>query len=90
MARGQFSKAELFLKGEDRGANGKLDPNVRYEGGMMTAMHMAALHNDGEAIQLLLKYGADKGLRADGQTALEMAKEMNAKRVVALLIAEGN
>ncbi len=52
---------------------------------------MAALNYDFEGIQLLMKYGADKDFKLeDGQTALDMAKEQNAKRVIALLTAEGN
>lgn len=89
MSQMEFSDAELFLKGEDPDANGKMDPNVCYDSGRMTAMHMAALNDDVEGIQLLLKYGADKEFKSeDGQTALDMAKAQNSKRVIALLMAE--
>ncbi|KAF2175157.1 ankyrin [Zopfia rhizophila CBS 207.26] len=89
MSQMDFSDAELFLKGEDPDANGKMDPNVCYSSGRMTAMHMAALNDDVEGIQLLLKYGADKEFKSeDGQTALDMAKAENSKRVIALLMAE--
>ncbi|OAL43207.1 hypothetical protein IQ07DRAFT_300507 [Pyrenochaeta sp. DS3sAY3a] len=55
----------------------------------MTAMHMAALSDDVEGIQLLLKYGASKDLKSgEGQTALDIAKEANAKKLIALLTAE--
>lgn len=89
MSQMEFEEAELYLKGEDLDANGKLDPDVSYNGGGMTAMHMAALNDDVEGIQLLLKYGANKDLKLeDGQAALDMAKEVNAKKVIALLTAE--
>ena len=89
MSMMQFPDAELFLKGEDAGAKEKMDPNVCYKMGRMTAMHMAALNDDIEGIRLLLKYGADKEFKSDdGQTALDMAREQNSKRVIALLTAE--
>jgi ankyrin repeat protein len=90
MAQMDFSAAELFLKGEDPDANGrKMSPNVCYEWGSMTALHMAALNDDIEGVRLLLKYGADKEFKSDeGQTALDMAKEQNSKGVIALLIDE--
>ena len=84
MSQMEFADAELFLKGEDPDANGKMDPNVCNNSGRMTAMHMAALNDDVEGIQLLLKYGADKELKSeDGQTALDMAKAQNSKKVIA-------
>ena len=90
MSQMEFSDAELFLKGEDPGANGRLDPNVCYDRGRMTAMHMAALNDDVEGIQLLLKYGADKDFKSEeSETALDMAKAQNSKRVIALLTGEG-
>jgi hypothetical protein len=89
MSQMEFDEAELFLKGEDPGANGKLDPNVCYSAGRMTSMHMAALNDDVEGVQLLLKYGADKEFKSeDGETALDMAKADDSKRVIALLMAE--
>ena len=90
MAQMDFEDAELFLNGEDPDANGsKMDPNVCYETGRMTAIHMAALNDDVEGVQLLLKYGADKDFKSeDGQTALDMARQLNAKNVVTLLAAQ--
>lgn len=86
----EFSDAELFLKGEDPDAGGKLDPNVCYDGGGVTALHMAALNDDVEGIQLLLKYGADKDFKSeDGQTALDMAREAHSERAIALLTPYG-
>ena len=87
MSQMEFKPAELFLKGEYEGFEGKgIDPNVCYEGGKMTAMHMAALNDDVEGVKLLLQYGADKNFKAeDGQTALDMAKGQWYDRIVALL-----
>jgi hypothetical protein len=45
--QGDSAEAEDLLKGEDEGANGeKIDPNIRYEEGNMTAFHMAALNDE--------------------------------------------
>lgn len=89
MSQMEYSDAELFLRGENPDATGKMDPDVCYKSGRMTAMHMAALNDDVEGIQLLLKYGADKDFKSeDGHTALDMAKAENSKRVIALLMAE--
>ena len=87
MAQGDYEDAELFLKGEDPESNGrKLDPNSFYDLGRMTTMHMAALNDDVKGIQLLLDYGADKNFKdEDGQTALDLAKDQNAKNAIALL-----
>ena len=87
MAHMDFDEAELFLKGEDEGSNGvKLSPDVTYDAGKMTAMHMAALNDDVRGIELLLKYGASKDLQAeDGETALDLARSQNAEAVIALL-----
>ncbi|KAF2278240.1 uncharacterized protein EI97DRAFT_456671 [Westerdykella ornata] len=65
MSQMEFDDAELFLKGEDPGANGKLHPNVCYDSGGMTATHMAALNDDVKGVELLLKYGADKDLKSE-------------------------
>lgn len=47
MSQMDFDEAEVLLKGEDEGANGqKMDPNVTYDAGKMTAMHMAALNDE--------------------------------------------
>ncbi|KAJ8516496.1 hypothetical protein ONZ45_g6196 [Pleurotus djamor] len=86
MAQGDLDDAEKFLKGEDPGATKKMDPNVCYESGGMTAMHMAALNDDVEGVQLLLRYGADKEQKSeDGHTALDLAEDVDAKRVTSLL-----
>ncbi|KAL8689503.1 MAG: hypothetical protein Q9218_004842 [Villophora microphyllina] len=42
MSRGGIGDAEKFLKGEDGMGQGRLSPNVTYEFGGQTAMHMAA------------------------------------------------
>jgi ankyrin repeat protein len=89
MSQMDFSDAELLLKGEDPDATERLNPDVCYDSGGITAMHMAATNDDVEGVQLLLKYGADKDFRSeDGQTALDMAKAEGSKQVVALLSAE--
>ena len=88
MSQMEFEEAEKFLKGEDELGNGrKLDPNVTYETGGTTAMHMAALNDDAEGVRLLLRYGADKEVKDDdGQMALDMAGMVDAKTVIALLL----
>ena len=86
MSQMRFADAEMFLKGEDEDSNGaKLDPNVTYRDGEMTALHMAAMNNDVEGIQLLLYYGADKSLVGDGKTALGWARELGCRDAVAEL-----
>lgn len=87
MAQMEFAEAEKFLKGEDgMGAGGRLDPDVTYETGRTTAMHMAALNDDVEGVRLLLAYGADREFRdEEGKTALDMARGQDAKAVIALL-----
>lgn len=87
MSQMDFEDAESMLKGEDDLGNGQpLDPNVTYETGGTTAMHMAALNDDTEGVRLLLKYGADKDVKdEDGKTALDMAKDVDAKAVITLL-----
>ncbi len=87
MAQMDFEDAEKFLKGEDGMGDGPLSPDVPYDFGGQTAMHMAAYNDDLEGVQLLLRYGADKGRKdEEGQTALDCAKAADAKRVVALLV----
>ena len=86
MAQMDFTEAKTFLDGEDGMGEGKLSPDVRYETGGQTAMHMAAYNNDVEGVELLLRYGADKRIRDEsGQTALDCAREVEAGDVVALL-----
>lgn len=49
-------------------------------------MHMAALNNDTEGVQLLLRYHADKNVEDDdGMTSLDMARSVDAKAVITLL-----
>lgn len=82
-----FDDVEKFLKGEDSPGVCKLSPDVRYPTGGQTALHMAALNNDVKGVQLLLRYGADKGIEdEDGQAALDMAKNVGAKEVYTLLL----
>ena len=91
MSQSEYEDAEMILKGEDELGNGQqLDPNVTYETGGTTAMHMAALNDDTEGVRLLLKYGAGKEFKdEDGKTALDMAKMVDAKAVITLLISGG-
>lgn len=86
MSQMDFEEAEKCLNGEDGMGHGPLSPNVMYEVGGQTAMHMAAYNNDIEGVQLLLRYGADKNIKDEcGQTALDCAKDVAAKGVIALL-----
>lgn len=89
MSQMEFDEAEKMLKGEDDLGNGeRLNPNVTYEGGQTTAMHMAALNDDIEGVELLLRYGADPLLEDEsGQTALQMARDLDARKVIPLLTA---
>ncbi|KAL6715377.1 hypothetical protein ACLMJK_007643 [Lecanora helva] len=87
MACMEFGEAEKFLKGEDGLGGGlPLSPNVTYETGGQTALHMAALNNDVEGAQLLLRYHVDKEIKDDdGNTALDGAKMVDAKDMIRLL-----
>lgn len=87
MSQMEFDEAEKMLKGEDDLGNGeRLSPDVRYETGQVTAMHMAALNDDVGGVRLLLRYGADPRLQDEsGQTALQMAREQDTKEVIPLL-----
>lgn len=88
MAQMEFEEAELFLRGEDGGGEGRepLSPNVVNEGESTTALHICSLNDDVEGVRLLLRYGADKGVvTEDGLTALDLARSQGAERVVALL-----
>ena len=86
MSQMEFEEAENFLNGEDGMGHGPLSPNVTYEVGGQTAMHMAAYNDDIEGTQLLLRYAADKDVKDEnGQTALDCAKDVDAQGVIALL-----
>ena len=87
MSQMEFSEAEKMLKGEDELGNGqRLSPDVTYETGQTTAMHMAALNDDIEGVELLLRYGADPLLKDEsGQTALQMARDQDARKVIPVL-----
>ena len=86
MSQQEFVEAEKYLKGEDESGGSKLSPDVLYQTGGQTAMHMAAYNDDVEGVRLLLRYGADKHIKdEDGQTALDCAKDADAKGVIALL-----
>ncbi|CAD6576660.1 MAG: hypothetical protein ASARMPREDX12_008560 [Alectoria sarmentosa] len=87
MSQMEFDEAEKMLKGEDGLGKGKrLSPNVTYETGQTTAMHMAALNDDVEGVRLLLRYGADPLLQDENkQTALQMARDQDARKVIPLL-----
>ena len=76
-----------MLKGEDNLGNGqRLSPDVTYGAGQTTAMHMAALNDDNEGVELLLRYGADPLLEDEsGQTALQMARDQDAQKVIPVL-----
>lgn len=50
-------------------------------------MHMAALNNYTEGVQLLLRYHADKNFKDDdGMTSLDMARSVDAQAVITLLL----
>ena len=87
MSQMEYGEAEKMLKGEIASGDGSgVDPNVTYETGGQTAMHMAALNNDVEGVRLLLRYGADKNCRdEDGMTVRDAAGLVDAKDVMALL-----
>lgn len=87
MSQMEFDEAEKLLKGEDDLGNGqRLSPDVTYETGQTTAMHMAALNDDIEGVELLLRYGANPLLEDEsGQTALQMARDQNARKVIPVL-----
>ena len=92
MAQMDFDEAEKMLKGEDELGDGeRLNPDVRYETGQTTALHMAALNDDVEGVKLLLRYGADPLLQDEnGQTSLQMAREVDARKVIPLLASASN
>ena len=80
MAQSEFEDAEKLL------TENEVDVNCAYVPGGQTAMHMAAMSDDLEGIQFLLRHGANPHVKDDsGLTPLDDAKEMDAKRAVALL-----
>jgi len=59
--------------------------NARQHGGW-TALHAVALHKDARATRTLLEHGADPRQPADdGRSAIDLAREKQAKDVLALL-----
>lgn len=87
MSEMEFSEAEKMLKGEDDVGNGqRLSPDVFYGIGQTTAMHMAALNDHSEGVELLLRYGADPLLEDEsGQTALQLARDHDSRKVIPVL-----
>ncbi|KAH9839359.1 uncharacterized protein C8Q71DRAFT_749083 [Rhodofomes roseus] len=80
MAQCDYAEAEELLR--DRG----VDVNCTYPTGGQTALHMAAMNDDVEGVELLLRYGADKAqLDEAGWDALRAAREVAAKEVPRLL-----
>lgn len=80
-----FEEAETLLQGLDE-AGGKVDVNACFEGGQTTALHMAAMNDDVEALRLLLSHGADKDRRnEDGLTVLDLADTVGAVRAQSFL-----
>ena len=80
MDQGDYEEAEELLR--DRGVN----VNCTHPSGGQTALHMAAMKDDVEGVELLLRYGADKTqLDESGWDAMKAAKECDAKKVLRLL-----
>jgi ankyrin repeat protein len=78
VAAKSFEITKLLL---DRGAN----PNARQQGDY-TPLHGAAHNNSIDIVTALLQSGADKHVQAkDGKTAMDLAKEIDAKEIIALL-----
>ncbi len=77
VARGHHDIASTLLK---QGAN----PNHRYEGGFTPLMEAAASGNV-EITKLLLAHGADRMIRLNGKTALDVALEKGQKDTAQLL-----
>jgi ankyrin repeat protein len=65
----------------DSGAN----PNARQQQDV-TALHESAHNNTPAIARALLKAGADKSLKStDGKTAMDFAKEADAKEIIDML-----
>ncbi|KAI0732082.1 hypothetical protein C8Q72DRAFT_162321 [Fomitopsis betulina] len=80
MSQCDYEEAEELLR--DRGVN----VNCTYPSGGQTALHMAAMNDDVEGVELLLKYGADKTqLDESGWDAIRAARECEAEKVLRLL-----
>src|SRR5437867_152693 len=77
VARGHHDIASTLL---EKGAN----PNHRYEGGFTPLMEAAASGNL-EVTKLLLAHGADRMIRLNGKTALDLALEKGQKDTAHLL-----
>ena len=77
VARGHQNIASTLL---EQGAN----PNHRYEGGFTPLMEAAASGNV-EMTKLLLAHGADRMIRLNGKTALDLALERGQKDTAQLL-----
>ncbi|KZV83350.1 hypothetical protein EXIGLDRAFT_656163 [Exidia glandulosa HHB12029] len=83
--QGDADAAEGLLRGDE--GEEPVDVNVTRRNSKQTALHMAAYNNDGDAVQLLLRYGADrKALDDSGQTPLECALEIKADIAASLLV----
>lgn len=81
-----FEEAERLLLGSDDGEGGRVDVNACFEGGQTTALHMAAMNDDVDALRLLLSHGADKERRnEDRLTALDLAESVGAVRAQSYL-----
>jgi hypothetical protein len=85
---GEFDEVEEMLQGVDEGGDGsKMDPDVGFEGGQTTALHLATTLNNVQAIRLLLSYGADVRRKNDeGQTAIDIATSLNAHEALSVLL----
>ncbi|CED85430.1 Zinc finger, RING/FYVE/PHD-type [Phaffia rhodozyma] len=84
MSQDDLETAEEMLRGED-GAE-PVDPNSTYEEGGLTALHVAAYNNNVRAIELLLRYGAQKDKRSnDGASPLDCASQVEAWNAVQVL-----
>ncbi|KAH7919733.1 ankyrin [Leucogyrophana mollusca] len=80
MAFSNHEDAETMLN--EHGA----DVNCTYPTGGQTAMHMAALNDDLEGVQFLLRHGARTDIRDEGgMTPLDMARSQGGQKVIDLL-----
>lgn len=67
-----------------------LNVNERSEAAYDTPLHVAAEHNDEDAVSLLLEFGANVSLKNDlGDTALHIASEMASAAIVKRLLDHG-